>query len=253
MRKKLLPVLQILDVIQLKREHMKQNTKNKSCYVLSCRISGESLFYFNNKEQIVKTGEILYIPYGATYSQKCENEEIICFHLEAYCDLPDEIKIFKTKDKEYICSLFKKSSYEWRSGAEKSAFRCMSILYEILAQIDINSSVRNVENPPCFNRAIKYLDSHIFDGDLTVSDLCEKSNISRAYFNKLFKESFGVKPTEYINVKKINKAKFLLKSGNYTNEEIANLSGYNDIKYFYTTFKKYTGLSTKQYKANHLD
>ena len=57
-------------------------------------------------------------------------------------------------------------------------------------------------------------------------------------------------PVEYINKIKISRAKNLLRSGFYTCNEIALLCGFKDIKYFYTFFKKQTGMTTKQYEKS---
>ena len=53
-----IPQVSILDIIQLKRENFRFKTENKACYVLTCRIEGESLFFYNQKAQLVQKGEI---------------------------------------------------------------------------------------------------------------------------------------------------------------------------------------------------
>ena len=72
--------------------------------------------------------------------------------------------------------------------------------------------------------------------------------MGRTDFNTAFKNIYGATPRKYIYQERINKAKILLSAGNYTNEEIASLCGFTDVKYFYIVFKKVTGMSTKQYK-----
>lgn len=245
------PILNILDIIRLKRKNTRQKTQNKSCYVLSCRISGESLFFYNDTSVTVKTGDILYIPYGSSYSQECKSEEIICFHLEAYSSLADKILIFRNESKENIdniCAAFKAASAEWNNKEYNYEYRCMAILYEILSAYNIRFT-ESKKHPAILKNAVNYLEGHISDLDFTIEKLCKETNISRVYFNKLFKNTYGITPIEYINNLRIKKAKFLLDSGNYTNGEIAQLCGFSDIKYFYVVFKKITGLTTKEYKS----
>ena len=95
---------------------------------------------------------------------------------------------------------------------------------------------------------MQYLSTHVFEQDFSVETLCENANISRTYFNKIFKETYNTTPIKYINDIRINKAKLLLKSGNYSNEEIAFLCGFNDVKYFYVIFKKLTNQTTLKCK-----
>ena len=62
-----IPQVSIIDIIQSKRKNFSFKTENKSCYVLTCRIEGESLFFYNQKEQLVQKGDILYINTGISF------------------------------------------------------------------------------------------------------------------------------------------------------------------------------------------
>ena len=70
------------------------------------------------------------------------------------------------------------------------------------------------------------------------------------YFNKLFAQVYQCPPTVYANQKRIERAKQFLQSGGFSNEEIASLCGFNDVKYFYVVFKKITGMTTKEYRGD---
>lgn len=247
MKKNNIPVVKILDIIQINRENIRLKTNNKNCYVISCRIKGESLFFYNNSYHAVRKGDILYIPYGASYTQECQNEEIICFHLEAYNPLAEKILIFKNNNPEEVCRLFKAAADEWKSQKPSYACRCMSILYEILSMCNITDT-EDKKNIKHIDVITDYIENHIYDTDLTVEKLCRAANLSRTYFNRIFKSIYGCSPIEYINNQRIKKAKFLLDMGSYTNEEISCLCGFNDVKYFYVVFKKITGQTTKAYK-----
>ena len=51
-----------------------------------------------------------------------------------------------------------------------------------------------------------------------------------------------------VPVRKTGKAAMLLKAGDYNVTEVAYMLGYNDIRYFSTTFKKYYGKSPSIYQ-----
>ena len=242
-----IPFLNILDVIRIQRENTKIKTNNKSCYVISCRINGESTFYYNGEELSAGRGDILFVPFGATYIQSTLKEDIVCLDINTCSNLDDELKVFKTDNPDYICSLFEKCSDIWQSKPDKYQYKCMSILYEILSYMEISPTEDARNENPLFDTAKRHLDEHIYDADLSISDICQRSGISRTYFNKFFKESERITPSEYINKKRIQKAQMLLKGGDFTNEEISYLCGFNDVKYFYVVFKKLTGMTTKEY------
>lgn len=242
------PILKIIDIVKLNRVDFKFNTTNKSCIVLSCRTKGKSLFFNKNNTYYINRGDILYIPLGCSYKQESNNEEVIYFHLESYTDLCTKIKLQKTDYPDYICSLFEKCYDLYLKKETNYEYYCMSILYEILSHINITENTNEQSIVPVFDSAKKYIDAHIFDTNFTIQDLCNNSYISRTYFNKIFKKFFNSTPSHYINKKRIEKAKIFLDSGNYSNEEIAFLCGFSDVKYFYVVFKKITGQTTREYK-----
>ena len=244
-----IPQVSIIDIIQSKRKNYSFKTENKSCYVLTCRIEGESLFFYNQKEQLVQKGDILYIPANSCYSQRCNHETIVCFHLNISGPVLSKMKLFSPEDQEKICELFLRAERLWREKPERYEYICMAILYEIMAQIDICKEEQLPLSKELPRPAMIYLDAHLYDADLSLEQVCKAAHISRTYFNRLFSKAYGCTPTVYINQQRIKRAKQLLISGSFSNEEIANMCGFNDVKYFYVVFKKRTGQTTSDYKA----
>ena len=62
----------------------------------------------------------------------------------------------------------------------------------------------------------------------------------------LFKKKYGVNITSYINEVRLAQAKAYLAAG-YNIAEAAELVGYHDCSYFSRVFKKYCGVSPKQF------
>lgn len=247
-----LPTYQILDIIKLSRRHFAFKTENKSCFALSCRISGESLFYCNGEKRTVKGGEVLYVPIGASYAQECEAEEVICFHLSISGPSSLQFDSFSSGDPDGVCRLFKEAYALWKEKAPNYEYRCMAILYQIIAVSSAGICCRQQVVPSLLEPAMQYLQAHLYEPDLSLAGACERCHISRTYFNRLFGEAYGCTPVSYINKQRIERAKRFLINGNYTNAEIAYLCGFGDVKYFYVVFRKVTGLTTKQYRNAHI-
>ena len=141
-------IFEIIDIIRLKRNNVELNTINKACYCLSCRLNGESLFFYNNESLIAKRGDLLYIPKNCTYSQKTEGEEIVCFHLQAYRGSFSELTISANNFSDKICSLFDKAEILWQQKKDNYYYDCLSILYKILSICNLNfSSNIKITNP----------------------------------------------------------------------------------------------------------
>ena len=242
----MVPVLKIQDMFQLKREHFRISTHSKSCYVLSCRLEGESTFFYDGQTSTVKRGDILYIPMGACYTQQTEHERVVVFHLEAYTPMPRQLRIISTNQPDQICALFQSALQNWEQRQEAGMCMAYSLLYRILAQLPVRSE--SLQPKTVMDQARDYLNAHLFDPEFTVETLCAQVYVSRTYFNRMFRRLHGITPVEYINRQRVEKAKQILKSGNYTNEETASLCGFRDVKYFYAVFRKYTGMTTTQWK-----
>lgn len=92
---------------------------------------------------------------------------------------------------------------------------------------------------------IDFLTDNI-SSEITLDYLAEKFFINKFYMCHAFKESTGLTIKEYINTRKITKAKNMLQEG----ANIMNLCyecGFNDYSTFYKTFKKLTGKSPKSF------
>lgn len=68
------------------------------------------------------------------------------------------------------------------------------------------------------------------------------------YLAKLYKKRTGINLKDYINEYRIEKAKELLKSGEKSVSDVAEIVGFDNFSYFSTLFKKMVGVSPKNYK-----
>ena len=83
--------------------------------------------------------------------------------------------------------------------------------------------------------------------EFQVDDLCRSVAMSRtALFNKL-KALSGKGPNDFIRIYRLEKAKALLESGEYTIAEVADEVGFSDAKYFSSCFKRAFGVSPSKY------
>lgn len=250
MEQEFVPSFQILDIIQLDREEYYLQTENKSCVVLSCRLRGESLFFYNDRSHRVCPGQVLYVPAGASYAQQCQSEQVICFHLKASGKLSEHIQVIQCENADLICDLFAQAYQVWKRKEENYIYLCLSILYRIIALSGAGISETQRKQHPLLSGAMEYLQEHLYEENLTLEQVFEKSHISRTYFNRLFYADFGCTPVAYINRCRIDRAKQFLRNGSYTNAEIARLCGFANLKYFYVVFKKITAMTTTQYRKS---
>lgn len=86
-----------------------------------------------------------------------------------------------------------------------------------------------------------------FHHDLRLEEIAANFFISKSHLCHHFKEKTGITVNEYIQMQRINYAKFLLGKGQRITE-IAQQCGYTDPSAFYRAFKKIEGMSPVQYR-----
>ncbi len=82
---------------------------------------------------------------------------------------------------------------------------------------------------------------------LYLSDLAEICQMSQSYFSRYFKQVTGQSPFEYILIHRIEAACEMLASTSKSITEVCFDSGFNDLSYFIHMFKKYKGITPRDY------
>lgn len=98
-------------------------------------------------------------------------------------------------------------------------------------------------------KIIKFVKENYADANLNISMIGDSFQMKPTYVSKLFKDHSGEGLLDYINKIRIEKAKTLLREGNIPLQEVANLSGFNDLNTFMRLFKKFEGITPGQYKT----
>ena len=95
--------------------------------------------------------------------------------------------------------------------------------------------------------AIHFIQSNL-KSNLTVNALAKRANLQQDYFSSLFLQSTGERPLAYMQVKRIERAQYLLATTPLSYEEIAEETGFENPPYFFRIFKKVTQLTPGEYK-----
>jgi AraC family transcriptional regulator len=94
-------------------------------------------------------------------------------------------------------------------------------------------------------RAVEYIQDQL-GTDLTVSGIAQAVYMSPYHFSKLFKESTGQSPHQYVVDARVKKAKELLTTGKFTISEVALHVGFADQSHLTRHFKRVFGLPPQQ-------
>ncbi len=83
---------------------------------------------------------------------------------------------------------------------------------------------------------------------ITVAELADASGVSTSYLSTLFKNETGMAVSEYIRRRRVEAAGIMLKYSDYSLTEISQFLAFSSPTHFSLTFKKYTGLTPKEYR-----
>ncbi len=84
--------------------------------------------------------------------------------------------------------------------------------------------------------------------DLSLKTIAKKNNVSSGYFSVIFKKEIGQTLTEFVNQKRVERAKELLKTTSLQIQTIAQHCGILDLHYFCRIFKKAVGKTPSEYR-----
>lgn len=97
-------------------------------------------------------------------------------------------------------------------------------------------------------QVIDYINDNL-DEDLSLVQLASVVQISPYYFARLFKQSIGVAPHQYLLQCRIEKAKRLLAREDLSIAQISQQVGFNDQSCFTTKFRTFVGVTPKKYRS----
>lgn len=100
------------------------------------------------------------------------------------------------------------------------------------------------------DRAVKFIEEN-FPRQISLFQAAENSGISESYLSRLFKEKTGSSFQDYLRNFRLNKALELMKDRSRRINEIARETGFRDMSYFGTVFRKYTGMSPSEYQRGY--
>ncbi|MBO4327772.1 MAG: helix-turn-helix domain-containing protein [Clostridia bacterium] len=87
--------------------------------------------------------------------------------------------------------------------------------------------------------------------EITPETIARKTFVSPRYFQSLFKKNAGESLTQFKRRYKIEQACRLLEETDMPVSGIMDALNMNDTKNFYAAFKKFTGMTPKQYRTGH--
>jgi len=87
-----------------------------------------------------------------------------------------------------------------------------------------------------------------YQAPLSLSDMAKYSNMSPYHFLRVFKDTYGETPNEFLIRLRVEQAKRMLITGNFSVSEICEKVGYTSLGSFSSLFLKQVGVAPTLYR-----
>lgn len=228
-------------------------TRSRQTHALVFKLSGESTYQFETGSLVHSQGEILFIPQGEAFSieQTSHGESrfiVVNFTAALPSSSPKLFHGIEGADQSFI-----RMAGFWLFGERSKQLECYAVFYHLLAdmlaheQLDYKTSYQKNLIAP----GMALLEKNIFSCDLKITEIIEVTGISEPYFRKIFHAVYGVTPKNYIQNKRLTRARDILEGGDCSAiQTVAQSVGFDDPLYFSRVFRAKYGLSPTEYLRN---
>lgn len=229
---------------------IKIKTHTHKAHELTYFISGNGTTKINNKIYNYKSGDFAFYKMGTPHDEfdpvSCD---IIWVHFNFEMDNV-ELKegVFSDSDGKLFLILQKLRNIALEQNKYNKHHIEISLAELIITAAEKQSELDVLNEKINWNNILNYIDCNINES-IDFKNIASKYHYSYDRFRHLFTEHFGISPNAYLTKQRINHAKRLLKSSNSTITEIAFDCGFNSSSQFTNIFKKYMGITPKEYKV----
>ena len=252
---------------------LKMNTHMQDCHEISYIVSGRGYIMDNGIWTAVEEGDLIFTPRGHLHCVQtdastplrfcylgCEFEEYD-IHQEL-----NELKLFYGSVKSFcirsgieILCTFNKIFEEFYHNCPGQLTMIRSYVLQILIlvwRISLEKQTKplpreNTVSEGAVYAAIKYLDQHAMDVK-KLQVVAQNLGYSRCYLSHAFKDRLGMSMREYLSEIKMEKAKELLKGGNVTVTQTAQLLNFSSVQAFSKAFQRAVGIYPSAFLKNFL-
>lgn len=225
--------------------------QNKSIFVNSRHsdalvyvLSGSCTYSFEDRREFTaQSGGVLYLAKGAVYKMNLKTNSYKYIYTDFEFEQDGLRKSDYYKDIANAENLFSKLLKSNRDSFAEG----MSALYSVYAEL---CKQKRETAKPLFEitQAKEYIEKNFSNPLLGVDTLAEQCNMSEVYFRRLFKNKFGMPPSQYIILTRVEHSKKLLVHTFLTLEKCATQSGFSSLQYYCRVFKKVTGVTPGQWR-----
>jgi AraC-like DNA-binding protein len=221
-----------------------------SCHEIIYVIKGTVRYIINDTVYELGAGDLLCLSRGDKTEAIVGPDRLMeCFSLHfilkdsAGNDTPVPFPVLNhIGDQKDLKQLFHELTHVWAEKRPFFAVRARGLFYLILNCLFELIIYKNHKINGRIHTICRYI-ARNYSEQLTVKQLAELAGLNPVYFNSIFKKETGFPVHQYLIRIRIKNAENMLRSGEYSITETADLCGYADQYNFCRQFKAIMGIS----------
>ena len=187
-----------------------------------------------------------YINDWITFDLNPEEEKIYL------CNLPLDT-LMPCINHDVISTLIGQMEWE-RCAKNNNSHESMLLIFELII-LKIKDEQHIPRDMRKFGNDLQRIKGEIYshpESRDSIGCFAERLHISKSHFSHLYQSYFGTTPNADMIRSRMDRAKYLLDSTDYSVKEIAGMLGYCSDIIFMSQFKKHTGLTPTKYRKGYL-
>lgn len=231
-------------------------------YLLLYTIDGKGVLRYNGKEYALTPQTVFIIDCDEYQYYGTEGEYWHFYYVHFLGASGKELLSLFSDDENYCAKVIDEASFT-QTILDLMHYGTTSLPYDVLkSSILLNNlflqliSEKNASPQPdnAYNvvRTALEMIKADYSKKLTLSDLAQRSFISKYHFLRLFYKITGMTPMDYLSSFRISKAKTLLQTTDLSIEQISASVGYENTSSFIRAFKKHTGITPRKFQAKKI-
>lgn len=241
-------------------------------------ISGRVLVYIGTEHKEAEAGDFLFVPPGMVFRvetlegpatvrglvfdasileanmQTYESELLYMFDIQS----KNRLTVFKSGHPVYeTLAIYMQESYDeyvlkdvcYNLPVRANIYLMMTALLRYYCSAKTETDKIVYHNVIRLRPVIEFINQHLGE-KIYIEMLAGMTGVSSDYFTKMFKDSIGKTPIDYINSLRINRSMRLLSETDMSMTDISDSVGFCNPNYFHKIFKQYRETSPLAYRKS---
>jgi two-component system response regulator YesN len=128
-----------------------------------------------------------------------------------------------------------------------NCFSCITVKNKVLDVLNVLCEKYMPYMNESLSRTVENYIKNNYKSQITIEDISDLMHLSTSYIGRIFKKETGRNVLQYLNEYRVERAKILLKEGEFQINEITFMVGYSNPAYFSNVFRRISGVSPKKY------